>query len=43
MGMDIRQISSALGHSCVSVADKHYSKVILEKILDDVNSKVTSS
>jgi integrase len=40
MGIDIRQISSALGHSSVSVTDKHYGKVILEKILDDVNNKV---
>lgn len=40
MGIDIRQISSALGHSSVSVTDKHYGKVILEKILDDVNVKI---
>jgi site-specific recombinase XerD len=41
MGIDIRQISSALGHSSVSVTDKHYGKVILEKILDDVNKQIT--
>jgi integrase/recombinase XerD len=40
MGIDIRQISSALGHSSVSVTDKHYGKVIIEKLLDEVNSKV---
>lgn len=42
MGIDIRQISSGLGHSSVSVTDKHYGKAILEKILDEVNEKITS-
>ena len=41
LGIDIRKISSGLGHSSVQVTEKHYGKNIEEKILDEVNAKIT--
>lgn len=41
LGIDIRKISSGLGHSSVQVTEKHYGKSITEKILDDINAKIT--
>ena len=43
MGIDIRKISSGLGHSSVLVAEKHYGKSVSEKILDYINAKITAS
>ena len=43
LGIDIRQISSGLGHSSVQVTEKHYGKVIQEKILDEINARITAS
>ncbi len=42
LGIDIRQISSGLGHSSVKVTEKHYGKVIQEKILDEINARITA-
>ncbi len=42
MGIDIRKISSGLGHSNVSATEKHYSQQIQEKILDEINVRITS-
>jgi len=42
MGIDIRKISSGLGHSSVHVTEKHYSQRIQEKILDEINDQITS-
>ena len=41
MGIDIRKISSGLGHSSVQVTEKHYGKSVTEKILDEINAKIT--
>ncbi|MHA7102531.1 phage integrase SAM-like domain-containing protein [Roseivirga pacifica] len=41
MGIDIRKISSGLGHSSVEVTQKHYSQIIQEKILDEINAQIT--
>ena len=41
MGIDIRKISSGLGHSSVQVTEKHYGKSVSEKILDEINAKIT--
>ena len=43
MGIDIRKISSGLGHSSVEITEKHYSQMIQEKILDEINAQITSS
>ncbi len=43
MGIDIRKISSGLGHSSVEVTQKHYSQIIQEKILDEINAQITKS
>lgn len=43
MGIDIRKISSGLGHSSVQVTEKHYGRSVSEKILDEINAKITSS
>lgn len=43
MGIDIRKISSGLGHSSVQVTEKHYGKSVTEKILDEINAKITQS
>ncbi|SNY95273.1 tyrosine-type recombinase/integrase [Flagellimonas pacifica] len=43
MGIDIRKISSGLGHSSVQVTEKHYGKSVSEKILDEINAKITAS
>ncbi len=43
MGIDIRKISSGLGHSSVQVTEKHYGKSVTEKILDEINAKITAS
>lgn len=42
MGIDIRKIFSGLGHSSVQVTEKHYSQMIQEKILDEINARITS-
>ncbi len=42
MGIDIRKISSGLGHSSVAITEKHYSQMIQEKILDEVNALITA-
>ncbi len=41
LGIDIRKISSGLGHSSVRVTEKHYGKSVTEKILDEINAKIT--
>lgn len=41
LGIDIRKISSGLGHSSVLVTEKHYGKSVSEKILDEINAKIT--
>ncbi len=41
LGIDIRKISSGLGHSSVQVTEKHYGKSVSEKILDEINAKIT--
>lgn len=41
MGIDIRKISSGLGHSSVEITEKHYSQMIQEKILDEINAQIT--
>ena len=41
MGIDIRKISSGLGHSSVQVTEKHYGKSVTTKILDEINAKIT--
>ncbi len=41
LGIDIRQISSGLGHSSIEVTEKHYGKTIQEKILDEINARIT--
>ncbi len=41
MGIDIRKISSGLGHSSVQVTEKHYGKNVSTKILDEINAKIT--
>ncbi|GAB5527491.1 MAG: hypothetical protein Roseis2KO_53630 [Roseivirga sp.] len=43
MGIDIRKISSGLGHSSVEVTQKHYSQIIQEKILDEINAQITKT
>jgi len=43
MGIDIRKISSGLGHSSVQVTEKHYGKSVSEKILDEINAKITKA
>ncbi len=43
MGIDIRKISSGLGHSSVEITEKHYSQIIQEKILDEINAQITKS
>lgn len=43
MGIDIRKISSGLGHSSVEITEKHYSQSIQEKILDEINAQITKS
>ncbi|MCK5677037.1 MAG: phage integrase SAM-like domain-containing protein [Flavobacteriaceae bacterium] len=42
LGIDIRKISSGLGHSSVQVTEKHYGKSVSEKILDEINAKITT-
>ncbi|MEQ9262028.1 MAG: tyrosine-type recombinase/integrase [Owenweeksia sp.] len=41
LGIDIRQISTGLGHSSVQVTEKHYGQSVTEKVLDAVNKKIT--
>ncbi|GAB1856106.1 site-specific integrase [Flavobacteriaceae bacterium MHTCC 0001] len=41
LGIDIRKISSGLGHSSVKVTEKHYGKTVSTKILDEINAKIT--
>ena len=43
MGIDIRKISSGLGHSSVEITEKHYSQMIQEKILDEINAQITKA
>ncbi|WP_024768456.1 tyrosine-type recombinase/integrase [Aquimarina macrocephali] len=41
LGIDIRKISSGLGHSGVHVTEKHYAQKIQTQILDEINAKIT--
>jgi integrase len=41
LGIDIREISSGLGHSSVEVTDKHYGQTVKQKVLEKINSKIT--
>ena len=41
LGIDIRKISSGLGQSSVKVTEKHYGKSMTEKMLDEINAKIT--
>jgi len=41
MGIDIRKISAGLGHSSIEVTNKHYGASIQEKILDEINLRIT--
>jgi len=41
MGIDIRKISSGLGHASVKTTEKHYSQTVQERILDEINSQIT--
>ncbi len=43
LGIDIRKISSGLGHSSVKVTEKHYGKSVTEKILDEINARITGT
>lgn len=43
MGIDIRKISSGLGHSSVEITEKHYSQMIQNKILDEINEMITKA
>lgn len=43
MGIDIRKISSGLGHSSIQVTEKHYGKNVSEKLLDEINAKITNT
>jgi integrase len=43
LGVDIRNISSGLGHSSVQVTEKHYGKEVSAKILDEINAKITKT
>lgn len=43
IGVDIRKISTGLGHSSVEVTEKHYSQKIMEKILDEINAQITNT
>ena len=40
MGIDIRQISSGLGHSSVKTTEKHYSSSIQARLLDEINGQI---
>lgn len=42
MGIDIRKISSGLGHSSVQITEKHYSQTIQAKLLDEINKQITA-
>lgn len=41
LGIDIRKISSGLGHSSVQVTEKHYGKNVSQKVLDEINAIIT--
>lgn len=41
LGIDIRNISSGLGHSSVDVTDKHYGQTVKQKVLEKINSDIT--
>ncbi len=43
MGIDIRKISSGLGHSSVQVTERHYMQSVQDAILDQINAQITSS
>jgi len=43
LGIDIRKISAGLGHSSIEVTNKHYGASIQEKILDEINLRITAS
>lgn len=43
MGIDIRDISSGLGHSSIEVTDKHYGQSVKQKVLEKINSRITGS
>lgn len=42
LGIDIRKISAGLGHSSIEVTNKHYGASIQEKILDEINARITA-
>ena len=42
MGIDIRKISSGLGHSSVQVTEKHYTQALNHQILDVINAQITA-
>ena len=42
LGIDIRKISSGLGHSSIQVTEKHYAQGIQAKILDEINAKIVN-
>jgi integrase len=42
MGIDIRKISSGLGHASVKTTEKHYMQTMQERILDEINSQITT-
>ena len=43
MGIDIRKISSGLGHSTIDVTQKHYSQSVQAKLLNEINAQITKS
>jgi integrase len=43
MGIDIRKISSGLGHSSVQVTERHYMQSVQDAILDQINEQITRS
>lgn len=43
MGIDIRDISSGLGHSSVDVTDRHYGQTVKQKVLEKINAEITGT
>ncbi|MEM6361299.1 MAG: phage integrase SAM-like domain-containing protein [Bacteroidota bacterium] len=43
MGIDIRKISSGLGHSSIEVTQKHYEQSMQDTILDQINKTITQA
>ena len=42
LGIDIKKISSGLGHASVKTTEKHYVQGIQENILDQINGQITA-